>query len=231
MRTEGTGTVNPTSADAGAVWLESLARRFPDLLAELAPSPTGLRERPGGGAARSTTAPIRLHISDAVRDITDGVVELEEAVRERLGLRPAAPAPVVARLRRIAGLLDRVRELPDLAEHLTEETRRMARRCARELGDPEQMIRLDGRCPACDSVSLRIFPERGAVLCVNPVCRHVVETAPGDSAPGRLREHVSGLRRPRRRRSRRLALDDSQVGPAGTSQIRGPPGAQAALPA
>ncbi|MFD9562003.1 hypothetical protein [Streptomyces sp. NPDC059994] len=188
MRTEGAGTVEAdgtdAGADAGAVWLESLARRFPDLLAELAPSPTGLRERPGGGAARSTTAPIRLHISDAVRDITDGVVELEEAVRERLGLRPAAPAPVVARLRRIAGLLDRVRELPDLAEHLTQETRRMARRCARELGDPEQMIRLDGRCPACDSVSLRIFPERGAVLCVNPVCRHVVETASGDSAQG-----------------------------------------------
>ncbi|WP_349253918.1 hypothetical protein [Streptomyces sp. BPTC-684] len=165
-----------TTEDAGAVWLESLARRFPDLLAELAPSPAGPRER-RGGSARSATAPIRLHISDAVRDITDGVVELEEAVRERLCLRPAAPAPVVARLRRVAGLLDRVRELPDLAEHVTEETRRMARRCARELGDPEQMIRLDGRCPACGSVSLRIFPERGAVLCVNPVCRHVVETA------------------------------------------------------
>ncbi|MEU5438113.1 hypothetical protein AB0G73_32740 [Streptomyces sp. NPDC020719] len=162
----------------GAVWLESLARRFPELLAELAPSTGGgPRERHGGGPLRGTTAPIRLHISDAVRDITDGVVELEEAVRERLGLRPAPPAPVPARLRRIAHLLDGVRKFPDLAEHLTDETRRMARRCARELGDPEQMIRLGGRCPACDSVSLRIFPERGAVLCVNPVCRHVVESA------------------------------------------------------
>ncbi|GAA0578290.1 hypothetical protein [Streptomyces crystallinus] len=174
MTTRAAGAATGEHTDA--VWLESLARRFPDLLAELAPSPAGPRERPGGGS-RATTAPIRLHISDAVRDITDGVVELEEAVRERLGLRPAAPAPVVVRLRRVAGLLDRIRELPDLAAHLTEETRRMARRCARELGDPEQMIRLGGRCPACDSVSLRIFPERGAVLCVNPVCRHVVETA------------------------------------------------------
>ncbi|MEV6547755.1 hypothetical protein AB0M57_03485 [Streptomyces sp. NPDC051597] len=160
---------------ADAVWLQSLARRFPDLLAELAPSPAGPRERPGG-SLRSTTAPIRLHISDAVRDITDGVVELEEAVRERLGLRPPAPAPVVARLARIAELLDAVDELPDLAAHVTAETRRMARRCARELGDPEQMIRIGGRCPACASVSLRVFPERGAVLCVNPVCRHVVRT-------------------------------------------------------
>lgn len=165
-----------SGATADAVWLHSLARRFPDLLAELAPSPAGPRERPGG-FPRSTTAPIRLHISDAVRDITDGVVELEEAVRERLGLRPAAPAPVVARLARIAELLRAISELPDLAAHVTEETRRMARRCARELGDPEQMIRIGGRCPACASVSLRIFPERGAVLCVNPVCRHVVRTA------------------------------------------------------
>ncbi|OAR23588.1 hypothetical protein A8W25_13685 [Streptomyces sp. ERV7] len=150
MRTTGRDT--SAAENTGAVWLESLAHRFPDLLAELAPSPAGPRERHGGGPSRSTTAPIRLHISDAVRDITDGVVELEEAVRERLGLRPAAPAPVVARLRRIAGLLDRVRELPDLNAHLTEETRRMARRCARELGDPEQMVRVGGRCPACGSV-------------------------------------------------------------------------------
>ncbi len=28
-----------------------------------------------------------------------------------------------------------------------------------------------GRCPWCDSVSLRAFPDRGAVLCVNPACR------------------------------------------------------------
>ncbi|MFD9796140.1 hypothetical protein ACFWXK_34875 [Streptomyces sp. NPDC059070] len=170
----------PAAVPEDLIWLESLARRFPQLLAELAPAAGGPRERRGTGP--SATAPIRLHISDAVRDITDGVVELEEAVRERLGLRPPAPAPVVARLRRLAQLIAYVRALPDLAAHLTDETRRMARRCARELGDPEQMIRVGGRCPACASVSLRIFPERGAVLCVNPVCRHVVETSLEDAS-------------------------------------------------
>ncbi|MFD0308306.1 hypothetical protein [Streptomyces sp. NPDC059517] len=100
----------------GAVWIASLVRRWPDLVDES--SPTG-----------------------AVRDITDGVVELEEAVRERLGLRPVPPASVPVRLRRIAGLLDRIAADPLLAPHVEDETRRMAARCARALGDPEQLVR------------------------------------------------------------------------------------------
>ncbi|MFJ8022035.1 hypothetical protein [Streptomyces sp. NPDC096311] len=160
----------------GAVWIASLVRRFPDLVDELTPAAHGgLRERRGVGPVAGTTLPVRLHISDAVRDITDGVVELEEAVRERLGLRAVPPAPVPVRLRRIAGLLERVAADSVLAAHVEDETRRMAARCARALGDPEQLVRLPGRCPTCDSVSLRAFPERAEVRCVNPVCGQVLE--------------------------------------------------------
>ncbi|WP_327354615.1 hypothetical protein [Streptomyces sp. NBC_01304] len=165
---------------AAAVWLDSLCRRFPQLLDELAPS-TGrtLREvrgsGPGSGSGGSSSAPMRVYVSDALRDITDGVIELEEAVRDRLGLRRIAAAPVPVRLRRIAELLDRVGKLPDLAAHVEDELRRMDRRAARALGEPEQLVRLAGRCPACDSVSLRAFPERGLAMCVNPVCRHVLD--------------------------------------------------------
>ncbi|GAA2395801.1 hypothetical protein GCM10010420_21680 [Streptomyces glaucosporus] len=167
-----------------AVSIASLIRGFPDLVAELAPSPRGgLREHRGSGPVGGTTAPVRLHVSDALRDITDGVMELEEAVRERLGLRPVPPAAVPVRLRRIAGLLDRIAGDPVLAAHVEDETRRMAARCARALGDPEQMVRLPGRCPACDSVSLRAFPERAEVRCVNPACRAVPEAGP-DPEPG-----------------------------------------------
>ncbi|MFD9906365.1 hypothetical protein [Streptomyces sp. NPDC059063] len=163
-------------SDGPAVWLGALARRFPDLVDELTPSPGGaLRERPGAPRVGGTSAPVRLYVSDAIRDITDGVVELEEAVRERLGLRRVAPAPVPVRLRRIAGLLDRVADHPDLAAHVADEARRMTHRCARALGDPEQLVRVAGRCPACDSVSLRAFPERAVVRCVNPACGHVLE--------------------------------------------------------
>ncbi|MEU6389785.1 hypothetical protein [Streptomyces sp. NPDC046939] len=168
----------PASGATGSrLWISTLIRQFPELVEELVPSTGGrLRERPGpssgsGGGA----APVRLYVSDAVRDITDGVCELEEAVRERLGLRPVPAAPVPVRLRRIAGLLDRVDADPVLAAHVEEETRRMAHRCARVLGDTEQMVRLPGRCPRCDSVSLRAFPERAEVRCVNPACRHVLE--------------------------------------------------------
>ncbi|MFF8959114.1 hypothetical protein [Streptomyces sp. NPDC014894] len=165
-----------------ALWLDALARRFPELLDELAPSPgrapAGPRgPRPTGGGS----TPVRLFVSDTLRDITDGVAELEEAVRERLALRPVRPASVPVRLRRIAGLLDRIAADADLAAHVEDEARRMARRCARALGDPEQMVRLPGRCPACSSVSLRAFPERDEVRCVNPACER--PTAVQDTRP------------------------------------------------
>ncbi|WP_420034359.1 hypothetical protein ACN2WE_19175 [Streptomyces sp. cg28] len=163
------------------LWLHTLADRFPLLLAELAPSGgRTLRERsgPSSGGGR---APVRLYVSDALRDITDGVTELEEAVRERLRLRPARAAPVVVRLRRLADLADRVADLPDLEAHLVSEARRMAARCGRAVGDPEQLVRLAGRCPACDSVSLRALPERAVVMCVNPVCRHVLDGVPEEA--------------------------------------------------
>ncbi|MEU1133638.1 hypothetical protein ABZ383_27905 [Streptomyces sp. NPDC005900] len=165
-----------SAVDRAALWLDSLRRRYPLLLAELVPD-TGrtLREVRGGGPAASALAPVRLYVSDALRDIGDGVIELEEAVRDRLGLRRISAAPVPVRLRRLGELLDSVAELPDLAAHVEEEARRMAHRCARALGDPEQLVRLPGRCPACDCVSLRAFPERGIAMCVNPPCRHVLD--------------------------------------------------------
>ncbi|MFF1381178.1 hypothetical protein [Streptomyces sp. NPDC058308] len=163
-----------------ALWIDSLRRRYPLLLAELAPSAgRTLREVRGGGPGPAAGAPVRLYVSDALRDIGDGVVELEEAVRDRLGLRRITAAPVPVRLRRLAELLDAVAGLPDLAAHVEAEARRMSRRCARALGDPEQLVRLPGRCPACDSVSLRAFPERGVAMCVNPPCRHVLDDEEG----------------------------------------------------
>jgi hypothetical protein len=166
-----------TSSAAAAVWLRSLALRFPELIEELTPSTGRALQERRGGAPTGGTAPVRLFISDTLRDVTDGVVELEEAVRERLGLRPAWPAPVPVRLRRIASLFDRFAQLPDLAAHVASESRRMAERCGRALGEPEQLVRIAGRCPACDSVSLRALPERAVVMCINPACRHILEDA------------------------------------------------------
>ncbi|MFH7337880.1 hypothetical protein [Streptomyces hygroscopicus] len=180
-----------------ALWIGLLLQQFPELSTELAPgratpSPRPAAPPPPDLAARRheerteallleqrhglvapgySAAPLRLHISDTIRDLTDGVVELEEAVRDRLGLPRARRAPVPERLRRIAALLDDVAGDAVLSAHVRDETRRMARRCARALGDTETVVRMPGRCPWCDSVSLRAFPDRGAILCINPACR------------------------------------------------------------
>ncbi|MEE1803834.1 hypothetical protein PUR57_35070 [Streptomyces sp. JV176] len=130
-----------------------------------------VEQRHGLAVPGHSTAPLRLHISDAIRDITDGVVELEEAVHDKLALGRPRRATVPERLERLARLLDRIAAHRVLAAHVRDETRRMARRCGRALGDTEPMARVGGRCPWCDSVSLRAFPSRGAVLCVNPACR------------------------------------------------------------
>ncbi|MGW0560439.1 hypothetical protein ACWDZ4_07340 [Streptomyces sp. NPDC003016] len=179
-----------------ALWIEALLKQFPELLTELAPGrPSAVTERraPAPGTAERireerrdallvqqrhglsvpghSAAPLRLHVSDAIRDITDGVIELDEAVHDKLGLGRPRQARVPQRLIRTAGLLHRVATHPALAAHVRDESRRMARRCARVLGDSESMVRVRGRCPWCDSVSLRAFPARRAVLCVNPACR------------------------------------------------------------
>ncbi|MFJ3774506.1 hypothetical protein ACIPX0_22680 [Streptomyces sp. NPDC090075] len=187
------------AADNSALWIGLLLRQFPELAVELAPGRGAapgrratpapppadladrlreeraeallLRQTQGLVAPGHSAAPLRLHISDTIRDVTDGVVELEEAVRDRLGLPRVRRASVPERLRRIVGLLDGIAADPVLAAHVRDETRRMARRCARALGDTETVVRVSGRCPWCDSVSLRAFPDRAAVLCVNPACR------------------------------------------------------------
>ncbi|MFI8162662.1 hypothetical protein ACIF6I_25995 [Streptomyces microflavus] len=192
------GAAAAAIADA-TLWIELLLRQFPELLVELAPSyrsPSAPRANPSGapsapaGPTRaereealraeqahgltpsgSRTSPVRLHISDAVRDITDGVIELDEAVHDRLRLPRPRREQVAGRLLRVAGLLDRAAADDVLLEHIRDEVRRMARRCTRALGGAEPVVRVSGRCPWCGSVSLRAFPARRAVLCVNPACR------------------------------------------------------------
>ncbi|MFG2590980.1 hypothetical protein [Streptomyces sp. NPDC048438] len=186
-----------TARDA-VLWIELLLKQFPELLGELAPahrspsapSPDSARPSAPQGRTRTereealraeqlhgltpsgpTTAPLRLHVSDAIRDITDGVVELDEAVHDRLRLPRPRRAQVAERLLRVASLLGQAAGDALLTAHIRDEVRRMARRCTRVLGSAEPVVRVRGRCPWCDSVSLRAFPARRAVLCVNPACR------------------------------------------------------------
>ncbi|WP_457032613.1 hypothetical protein [Kitasatospora sp. P5_F3] len=212
-QTDHPSTVAGRQVARAALWLDLLHRQFPELIEELVPGRAGSpgRSAPPPDAAASArrsaadradrdaalwneqhglrgagggNAPLRLHVSDALRDITDGVVELEEAVRDRLGLGRPPRADVPTRLRRIAGLLASVADHPVLAEHVLAECRRMSRRCSAALGEAEQLVRVRGRCPWCDSVSLRAFPAWRAVLCVNPGCRCTEADCECRTSPG-----------------------------------------------
>ncbi|RCG29003.1 hypothetical protein DQ384_21870 [Sphaerisporangium album] len=65
------------------------------------------------------------------------MAELEGAIADRLGLTALVGASTGARLSRIVGLLRRVEEQQDLAEHVEAEALRLARTAARALGDVE----------------------------------------------------------------------------------------------
>ncbi|GAT68886.1 hypothetical protein PS9374_04551 [Planomonospora sphaerica] len=120
----------------------------------------------GGGRA-----PLRLEVLDAETVITYGVVELKAAVCERLGLTPRTGVTPVEAITRMIGLLDRIAAHEDLAEHVLSEARAMNSRAGHVLGDAEPVVRLDARCPICSAKSLRAFPDRELVVCVNGSCR------------------------------------------------------------
>ncbi|GAA5048281.1 hypothetical protein HNP84_000212 [Thermocatellispora tengchongensis] len=121
-------------------------------------------------------APLNLAVLDALADMTAAVAELEGAVCDRLALTPLRGASTAARITRLVGLLDRIAEQDDLAEHVQAEAVRLARYARLVLGDVESVRRLNGRCPLCDARSLRAFPEKDIVLCINRACRCGDET-------------------------------------------------------
>jgi len=116
-------------------------------------------------------APLRLDVLDWATHIHNGVTELEEAVCDRLQLAPLAGATSEGRINRLVGLLERISRNSDLAEHVTDEVVRLRRLAGRAIGDNERVARIDARCPICDCLSLRAFPDRGVVVCVSRSCR------------------------------------------------------------
>lgn len=116
-------------------------------------------------------APLRLEVLDAAADITVSVVELEDAVCDVLGLTPLQRATTNERLRRIVDLLDRIELHEDLADHVHREALRLRRLAASAIGDAEVVRKLKFRCHICDANSMRAFPERELVVCVNSDCQ------------------------------------------------------------
>lgn len=116
-------------------------------------------------------APLRLEVLDAAADITAAVAELEEAVCDRLGLTPLEHPTTTDRIRRLVDLLDRVDLHEDLADHVHGEALRLRRLASSTIGDAEVVRKLKFRCHICDATSMRAFPERELIICVNPECQ------------------------------------------------------------
>ncbi|MFI6732097.1 hypothetical protein ACIBI9_04120 [Nonomuraea sp. NPDC050451] len=123
-------------------------------------------------------APLDLGVLVTLDDITLSITELEAAACDRIGITPLAGASTVERIGRLVGLLDRIAAHDDLAEHVEAEAVRLSRSASRALGDAEPIHRLDARCPVCDARSLRAFPEREVVLCINSACQCDHEDCP-----------------------------------------------------
>lgn len=130
-------------------------------------------------------APLRIHILDALDAIAAGITELEAAICDRLGLTPLSAETIGHRITRIIGLLDRVAADQDLADHMYNELARLTRVASRALGDVEPVNPIDARCPICDALSLRAFPEREVVVCVNAGCRCGSEGCSCQATPSR----------------------------------------------
>lgn len=79
------------------------------------------------------------------------------------------PVDAIGWLQRALPALDRD-EHADLLTHLMKETGRAARVLRSALGDTEQVAPIKAPCPICDAMSLRAFPERDVVVCVNDGC-------------------------------------------------------------
>jgi hypothetical protein len=142
-----------------------------DAAARLDKAARDFNARLGISALGASRAPLSVAVLDATTAITTGVKTMEATVCEWLGLTPLAGATTRERITRIIGLLARIETLDELAVWVDAEAARLNRQARTVLGDTEPVHRLDARCPICDARSLRAFPEREVVICVNDDCR------------------------------------------------------------
>lgn len=125
----------------------------------------------GFSALGDGRAPLSIAVLDALVSIEAGIVAVERACCEWLGLTPLAGAAPQERITRIIGLLGRIETLDELASWVDTEAARLNRWARGALGDTEPVHKIRARCPVCDAMSLRAFPEREVVICVNDDCR------------------------------------------------------------
>lgn len=151
--------------------LTSAERERQDAQARLDKHARDWNARLGIGALGAGRAPLSVAVLDAKTAITAGVTAIEETVCAWLGINPLVGATTRECITRIISLLGRIEALDELARWVDTEAARLNRQARAVLGDSEPVHRINARCPICDARSLRAFPEREVVICVNDECR------------------------------------------------------------
>lgn len=148
--------------------------------------------RLGITALGASRAPLSVSVLDVMVVINAGITGMETTVCEWLGITPLAGATGHQRITRLVGLLGRIEALDDLAAWIDTEAAKLNRQARSALGDVEPVHRIRARCPICDAMSLRAFPERELVTCVNDDCRCTDEACPCNAARPRRHRWVYG---------------------------------------
>lgn len=118
-----------------------------------------------------TRAPLNVTVLDTLISERFALVELEQEIRETLGFRTLPGRDAVEAAGWIGSALPALADHPDLLEHTRQEAARCATALRGAMNDTEPVHPIKAGCPVCDSMSLRAFPERELIACINPACR------------------------------------------------------------
>jgi hypothetical protein len=135
-------------------------------------TPIGSSPAPGDLTITSTLARVDRDLAVLVRAVQYGLGDTPAPIRPRLtttGFRLATGPE--AHITRLVRLVPRAAAYLEVIDHVLGETRRIHGSVRWALGDAEEVRTLPTRCYICGAKSLRAFPARGIIRCVNASCR------------------------------------------------------------
>lgn len=162
-------TAMPDRHDCGSPWSWTVERPDPDTGVIPSPRPYCPRCAATSDLARGASrAPTRIDVLSTLIDVEVGLVDLADAVADRLD--PGQTRPWRARVHaenspafaRALGYLRRVADAaaivdPHLGRHIDDEARSMLRAVRAAVDDTEVATHLTERCPVCGLVSLLAY--------------------------------------------------------------------------
>jgi hypothetical protein len=195
LLTRTTGRIHRPTPAPGPAQIAAAGRRWAaeraDTLEQMRRgiTPIGASPAPGDLTIPSTLARADRDLGVLVRAVQYGLGDVPAPARPKLATRGFRPVVgPEAHITRLVKLVPRAVAHEDLADHLLSEIRRIHATVRWALGDAEEVRALPTRCYICGAKSLRAFPARGIIRCVNASCR-CEEAGCGCADPDRPTRH------------------------------------------